>query len=182
MCAWLGVRVRPRTASLCVNACVLRLCRARWSTEKQHLRGVHESVAPGILSRSRRPACGPPPTPSTADTLLRSLSPYPSSPLLPGHLSHSLFLFPSQKSPLPPMSLPSWHPSLHHLQHRQLPPPPVASTTPTTAGAALHPEPWISPLSTLYTRCMASLVCPAASKPRMYMLVDMPVVHARTRI
>lgn len=80
---------------VCVRVCVCgrdtQLCRARWSTETQHLRGVHETVAPGILSRSRRPACGPPPSPSP-DTLSFALTPYPSSPLHPSHPSPSLLL------------------------------------------------------------------------------------------
>lgn len=94
---------------MCARARDTQLCRARWSTETQHLRGVHETVAPGILSRSRRPACGPPPSPSP-DTLSFALTPYPSSRLHPSHPSPSLLL-------LHPRTPSSYYHLLRHL-HR----------------------------------------------------------------
>lgn len=105
-------------ACVCVRARDTQLCRARWSTETQHLRGVHETVAPGILSRSRRPACGPPPSPSP-DTLSFALTPYPSSRLHPSHPSPSLLLHPRTPSSYYHLLRHLHRGSIHDSHHRR---------------------------------------------------------------
>lgn len=47
---------------MCARALLHCIVRARWSTDRSKLRGIHDSVAPGILSGGRGPACGPPPS------------------------------------------------------------------------------------------------------------------------
>lgn len=57
-CACMNVRARP-----CVPFLPLLTCAHAGARKRSNVRGVHDSLAPGILSRSRRPACGPPPYP-----------------------------------------------------------------------------------------------------------------------
>lgn len=152
---------------MCARARDTQLCRARWSTETQHLRGVHETVAPGILSRSRRPACGPPPSPSP-DTLSFALTPYPSSRLHPSRLLPSFFTH----GPLLPTTTFSATSTAG------------ASTTPTTA-AALRPYGSLSlPLFLSFSLQSASSLGSTSSVADRSLLlgvypVDTLVVHAR---
>lgn len=68
---------------MCARPCIPflpLLSRAHAGARKRsNVRGVHDSLAPGILSRSRRPACGPPPYPPRLVPPFYA-APFPSRP------------------------------------------------------------------------------------------------------
>lgn len=61
--AYIPTCTRVTCVCVCASVCTTSLsCAPHAAARKRsNLRGVHDSVAPGILSRSRGPACGPPP-------------------------------------------------------------------------------------------------------------------------